>query len=72
MPGAVLVVARELILDVLEAAPGRQLESDTLDAKIAAETGLAAKTIKNLRTELKEKGLIARRDRSTRHRQRRS
>ena len=50
--------ARELILDALEAAPDQTIESDELDARIAHETGLAAKTVQNLRTELKSEGLI--------------
>ena len=48
--------ARELILDVLE-TEGEQ-ESDTLDARVAGETDLAVKTIKNIRTALKDEGLI--------------
>jgi hypothetical protein len=48
--------ARELILDILE-GDGAQ-ESDALDARIAATTGLVAGTIKNLRTRLKDEGLI--------------
>lgn len=48
--------ARDLILDILE-TEGEQ-ESDTLDARIAAETGVAAKTVRNLRGELKNAGLI--------------
>jgi hypothetical protein len=50
--------ARELILDTLEAAPEMKMESDALDAKIAAECGLSAKTVKNLRGELKDAGLV--------------
>ena len=50
------VSARELLLDILD-AEGEQ-ESDALDARVAAETGLAAKTIKNQRTELGKAGLI--------------
>lgn len=50
--------ARELILDTLEAAPRRRVESDELDALIARETGLAAQTIRNLRAGLKNEGLI--------------
>jgi hypothetical protein len=50
--------ARELILDTLEAAPELRIESDTLDAKIAGECGLSAKTVKNLRGDLKDAGLI--------------
>jgi hypothetical protein len=34
------------------------MESDALDAKVAAGSGLSAKTIKNLRGELKDQGLI--------------
>jgi hypothetical protein len=48
--------ARELLLDILE-AEGEQ-ESDTLDARVASETGLAAKTVKNQRVALKNEGLI--------------
>lgn len=48
--------ARELVLDILD-AEGAQ-ESDALDARIARETGLSAKTVKNLRTKLKNEGLI--------------
>jgi Bifunctional DNA primase/polymerase, N-terminal/AAA domain/Primase C terminal 1 (PriCT-1) len=48
--------ARDLVLDILESA-GEQ-ESYTLDARIAQETGLAAKTVRNLRTELRKAGLI--------------
>lgn len=48
--------ARELILDVLE-HEGEQ-ESDTFDARIADETGLSAKTVRNLRGELKNEGLV--------------
>ena len=50
--------ARDLILDVLEQAPGQQLESDALDALVAEETGLSAKTIQNQRVALKKAGLI--------------
>jgi hypothetical protein len=50
--------ARELILDVLEAAPDQTMESDELDARVAREMGLAAKTIQNLRSDLKREGLI--------------
>jgi putative DNA primase/helicase len=48
--------ARELILDILD-DDGPQ-ESDTLDARVAHETGLAIKTVKNARTGLKDEGLI--------------
>jgi len=50
--------ARELILDTLEAADDRQMESDQLDALIASETGLAAQTVRNVRADLKNDGLI--------------
>ncbi len=50
--------ARQLILDLLERAPGNEIESDALDAQVAQETGLAAQTIKNIRTELRDAGLI--------------
>jgi predicted transcriptional regulator len=48
--------ARELILDILE-ADGEQ-ESDTLDARVARETGLAAKTVRNARSKLSKDGLV--------------
>jgi AAA domain-containing protein len=50
--------ARNLILDALDDAPGRRIESDELDALVARETGLAAQTIRNLRAGLKNEGLI--------------
>lgn len=50
--------ARDLILDTLEQAPERQMESDTLDALIADQAGLAVGSIKNQRTQLKKAGLI--------------
>jgi hypothetical protein len=48
--------ARELILDILE-NEGEQ-ESDGFDARVARETGLTAKTVRNLRAQLKDAGLI--------------
>jgi hypothetical protein len=50
--------ARDLILDALEQAPGMQIEADTLDAQIANETGLATRSIRNQRVQLKSDGLI--------------
>jgi AAA domain len=48
--------AREYILDVLD-EEGDQ-ESDALDARVAEATGLAATTVRNLRSELSDQGLI--------------
>lgn len=48
--------ARELILDILD-EDGPQ-ESDAFDARIASETGLSAKTVKNVRSGLSNDGLI--------------
>jgi hypothetical protein len=48
--------ARELLLDILE-SEGDQ-ESDTLDARVAGETGLAARTVQNQRKELVAEGLV--------------
>lgn len=48
--------ARELILDILE-DEGEQ-ESDGFDARIANETGVKAKTVRNIRGVLKNDGLI--------------
>ena len=44
--------ARKLILDILDDA--REIESDTLDARVAAETGLASGTVRNIRSKLKD------------------
>jgi DNA repair protein RadA/Sms len=49
--------ARNLILDVL--ADVDHMESDAVDARVAQETGVAAKTVKNLRSQLKNDGLLA-------------
>jgi hypothetical protein len=54
--GAKSTDARELILDILDAEA--EVESDTLDARVASETGLAAKTVRNVRAELKSEGLL--------------
>jgi hypothetical protein len=54
--GGKTLEARELILDILD-KDGNQ-ESDTLDARVSRETGLAIKTIKHARTALKNEGLI--------------
>ena len=48
--------AREMILDILE-QDGEQ-ESDALDARVAAASGISAKTVRNLRAALKNEGLI--------------
>ena len=48
--------ARDLILDILE-NEGDQ-ESDALDARVAREAGITAKTVRNLRGELKNEGLV--------------
>jgi putative DNA primase/helicase len=48
--------ARELILDILD-AEGEQ-ESDTLDARVAREAGIAAKTVQNIRSALRAEGLV--------------
>jgi hypothetical protein len=50
--------AREILLDLLEAAPDKRMESDELDARVANATGLSAGTVRNLRTDLKNDGLI--------------
>jgi hypothetical protein len=48
--------ARELLLDILD-NDGAQ-ESDALDARVANETGLAAKTVRNVRSKLSDEGLV--------------
>ena len=50
--------ARTVLLDLLEAAPGMRMESDELDARVAAATGLAAGTVRNVRNELRGDGLV--------------
>ena len=49
------VRARELILDILE--DGEQ-ESDALDARVARETGLSARTARDVRMSLGHEGLV--------------
>lgn len=48
--------ARDLLLDTLDNT--LKMESDTLDALIAQKTGLSTKSIRNLRGELADQGLI--------------
>ncbi len=48
--------AREMLLDLLD-EQGEQ-ECDDLDARISAQTGVSAKTVRNLRSELKNEGLV--------------
>ena len=50
--------ARDALLDALEAAPAMRLESDELDALIAEQTGLSARSVQNLRGRLKHDGLV--------------
>jgi hypothetical protein len=50
--------ARRLILEVLYAASERKMESDALDAEIARRIGLAAPTVRQLRTEMRAEGLV--------------
>ena len=49
--------ARELIIATLREA-GEQMESDTLDAAVAAKAGLNVRTVRNLRVELKDRGWL--------------
>lgn len=57
--------ARELIQDILD-DEGEQ-ESDALDARVAQETGIAAKTVQNVRVKLRGDGLIASRPEKDEH-----
>lgn len=50
--------AREALLDALEAAPELRMESDALDALVAAQAGLNPRSVRNLRGKLKNEGLI--------------
>ncbi len=49
--------ARTAIVNILR-AHGGQLESDALDAKVAEEAGVAARTVRNLRGELRDRGWL--------------
>ena len=55
-PASKTAEARERILDLLD-DEGSQ-ESDALDARIANETGLEARTVRNIRGKLSKEGLI--------------
>lgn len=48
--------ARDLMLATLHAAPGRRMNAEEFDVLIAGQTGVAAKTVQNLRSELGAKG----------------
>jgi hypothetical protein len=50
------IYGSDLILDTLDEEG--EHESDALDARVASETGLSAKTVRNQRTELKNEGLV--------------
>jgi hypothetical protein len=50
--------ARERCLDILEEAPGMEMESDTLDAMVAKDVGCSVRTLKRTRAMLKDEGLI--------------
>lgn len=50
--------AKDVMLDALEAADGHEMESDTLDALVIKETGMAVQSVRNLRVKLKNDGLI--------------
>jgi hypothetical protein len=41
---------------MLNAADGKTMESDALDAEIARQTGLVALSVRNVRTEMGAKG----------------
>jgi hypothetical protein len=57
VPANKSAAARETLLDILD-AEGEQ-ESNTIDARVAQTNGIAAKTVQNLRTKLRDDGLIA-------------
>ena len=50
--------AKRLILEQLHAAAGQQVESDVLDAEIAQRTGLSARTVRDIRTDMRATGLV--------------
>jgi len=50
--------ARRLILELLYATARRTMESDTLDAEVAKRTGLAARTVRDIRTDMRKEGLV--------------
>jgi hypothetical protein len=51
-------VAEAIVLAMLNETPGGSMESDTLDAEVAKRAGLAAKTIRNVRSEMAKRGLV--------------
>jgi hypothetical protein len=51
-------LARQVILDTLEAAPGMEMESDTLDAEVAKIAETSVHTVISQRKKLRTEGLI--------------
>lgn len=51
-------LAREAILDELRKAPGIQMLSDELDARVAEKVGLKMQSLRNVRTKMRADGLI--------------
>ena len=51
--------AREAILSTLRAQPTGAMESVILDGTVAAECGVTVKTVRNLRSEFRDRGWIA-------------
>ena len=60
--------ARDLLIETLREADGK-MESDALDAAVAAATGLKARSVRNLRIDMNTKGGCARSRRRTRREQ---
>jgi hypothetical protein len=50
--------AKGRYLDILEEAPGMEMESDTLDALVAKDVGCSVRTLRRTRAMLKDEGLI--------------
>ena len=55
--GAESETAREMVITVLR-EHGGSMESDLVDAEVAGRLGITAKTVRNLRTELKDRGWL--------------
>lgn len=50
--------ARVILASILGEIPGGSMESDTLDAEVARRTGLAARTIRDIRMEMRKQGYV--------------
>jgi hypothetical protein len=50
--------ARAILASVLSAVPGGSMESDMLDSEVARRSGLSARTIRDIRMEMRKQGFV--------------